>query len=88
MKRWKSLKNSGHGDSEHLLRTPQDPEHYAVLPALLGPSVVLHRNHLLSSSNFISGPFMSNMTLAWLTKVDFWLRGDRGVSLNLFFFPK
>ena len=73
---WKSLKRS---EQEHLLRSLPDREHDTVLPALLGLPGMLHTNRLLSSSNFISRQFMSNVTLAQLTKVDVLLRGNRGV---------
>ena len=66
MKRWRSLRNS-----VLLLRSLLDQEHYAALPALLDLPVVVHRICLSSSSNFIFGQFMCNVTPVPVNKTGF-----------------
>lgn len=81
MSRWELLQNSGHRNSEHLLRFLLELEYHAVLSVLLDPPVLLF-SKTLSSSNFIFRQLMNSSILA-----QFLPRGNRGVQLN-FFLPQ
>ena len=84
------LQNSGHRNSEHLLRSLLELEHHAVLSVLLelehhavlsvllDPPVLLF-SKTLSSSNFIFRQLTNSSTLAQLAKLQFLPRGNRGV---------